>query len=385
MATFLEVPAELKEKILCFLPAVDLSSMEKCSRSLRALVVEEDLWRKRAELLMKWSKGKMEQKIKELEEENKPRICENPGHHITVARARFVRIEGDCSGPVIQEMWQRPPVQVLRFYTHTSCGGAVCTECLGRHLGNCFDYCLVCGGDLVSPFDEDEVTDEEDYQQEFSEGKGFEKGEDDGDKDENTDEIKLMKEENDVELKTFEEREDKGKKDELTDEINLMGKENCVKLKTFEEGKGKENKDEHTDEIKFMEEENDVKLKSTDAQVRMNNEKANVESNIEKDDGKNYESEEKKRDDWLEEIRKKYPEVPYQDMQKCALFKPDPTDWVPSSQELIEMEINRDKKLQEMLSIDGNGKKVLQGLLEVMIEEPTPFKNMAMKEKGIYK
>ena len=371
MATFLDVPTEVKEKILCHLPAVDLSSMEKCSSSLRTLVVGEDLWRKRAQLLTSWSKEKILKKIQELEEGNQPRFCENPAHHITVARARYVRIEGDCSCPVIQEMWQRPPVQVLRFYTHRGCGGAICTECLGRHLGNCFDYCLVCGGGLVSPWSEYEESDEEDYQQECSKGEGLEEGGYKGNKDEHTDKSKIIEEKSDLKLEskaaeeivTIEKSYVDSNKEKDDGNVGLENKD--VKV-----GEDKGNKDEHTDQRKVIEKKNDI-------------ETSNIESIKEKNDDQLDILENKKAEDWAKEMRDKYPEVAYQDMQNCVWFKPDPTDWEPSAQELIEIEVNRGKRLQEMLSFDENGKKMLQKLLEAMIEESAPFKNMAMKEKGL--
>ena len=143
-----------------------------------------------------------------------------------------------------------------------------------------------------------------------------------------------------------------------------------LEIKDVEVGEDEGNKDDQTDERNVIEEKNYI-------------EASNLESTKEKDNAQIDILEKKEAEDWPKEIRDKYPEVAYQDMQNCPYFKPDPTDWEPSAQEMIEMEINRGKRLQEMLSFDENGKKMLQRLLEAMIEEPAPFKTMAMKEKGL--
>ena len=88
MATILELPNELQEMIIRFLPAVDLCSVEMCSSSLRALVVGQDLWRKRAELLLEWAEEKVEKKVQELNEVKKSRFY--------VVRSNFRKRYNSC-------------------------------------------------------------------------------------------------------------------------------------------------------------------------------------------------------------------------------------------------------------------------------------------------
>ena len=315
-SSLLTLPEELQEIIFRFLPAGDLGSIESCSKSIRNLVVKKDLWRKRADIIGEWVKKRMKRQVIVLEERQEYRTCGNQSHHVYLARvsavAKFRRGEdcgediGDCQGPVIQELLQRPPEQVSRYYTHKGCGQAVCTECLDWLFGNCQSYCLACL---------DWTRDEEGWwEDEYNSKYDFEY------EDEEEEESKLKVKEDDI-MEKVEAKEENGLNQE-----NIEGGEKEAYL---------QNEDEDEESI-VLEKEDEIK------------------ENIEVEEEVNEEVEGRKdggTEDWDKS-------------------KPHPADWEPSAQVLVDQEEQRGARLQEVLGREGGGKKVIRGLLEMMMLEP---------------